>query len=26
VQFYPLPKEHQPDSGDVNLKELWKDI
>lgn len=23
VQFYPLAKEHQPDSGDVNLKELW---
>lgn len=24
VQFKPLGKEHQPDSGDVDLKELWK--
>lgn len=24
VQFKPLAKEYQPDSGDVNLKELWK--
>lgn len=23
VQFKQLPKEHRPDSGDVNLKELW---
>jgi len=26
VQFKPLAKDHQPDSGDVDLKELWKDI
>lgn len=23
VQFKPLDKEHQPDSGDVDLKKLW---
>lgn len=23
VQFKSLPKEHQPDSGDVDLKGLW---
>ncbi|WP_369983875.1 ATP-binding protein [Thalassolituus sp.] len=26
VQFHPLAKENQPDSGDVNLNELWKDV
>tara|TARA_R110000823_G_scaffold315626_1_gene448737 strand:- start:697 stop:2475 length:1779 start_codon:yes stop_codon:yes gene_type:complete len=26
VQFKQLSKDHQPDSGDVDLKELWKDI
>lgn len=26
VQFKQLSKGHQPDSGDVDLKELWKDI
>ncbi|ARU27944.1 ATP-binding protein [Cellvibrio sp. PSBB006] len=26
VQFKQLAKDHQPDSGDVDLKELWKDI
>jgi DNA helicase HerA-like ATPase len=25
VQFKPLAKDCQPDSGDVDLKELWKD-
>lgn len=25
VQFKRLAKVHQPDSGDVNLRELWKD-
>lgn len=26
VQFKPLDKDHQPASGDVDLKELWKDV
>lgn len=26
VQFKPLIKDHQPASGDVDLKELWSDI
>jgi DNA helicase HerA-like ATPase len=26
VQFNKLKSEHQPDSDDVNLKELWKDL
>jgi DNA helicase HerA-like ATPase len=25
VQFKPLNREHQPDSGDVDLKALWRD-